>query len=505
MRLLRGLCVGFVLALILGAWTAATAIARRGQERRGAAPTAVAVKVALGRGPEIPSGFLGLSLEYTAIEPYAGADPKSVNPVFEQLVRNLGGNQHLVLRIGGDSTDWTWWPVPGMARPPGVRITLTPSWVAVTQALVRDLSARVILGINFEADDVRLAAAEARALVHGLGARSIEAFELGNEPELYHSFGWYRTSTGAEVPGRPAGYGFPMFAREFASIAGALPRVDLAGPATGASRWLEDWDAFLRGEPRVRMATVHRYGLHDCTTGARSAGYPTPRHLLGPVASVQPAMTVRPFVRIAHAHRVQLRVDEMNSTPCYNVSPVAARSFASALWSLDALFELASVGVDGVNVHTYPGAPYGLFEFAAHRGRWQATVSAEYYGLMMFARAAPPGSRLLRVTVTPGSAVRAWATAGADHVRRLVLINNGGRPRVVTVKGLGSAGRTSAEALRAPGIESPYGVTLDGQTFGRVTSSGLLSGPRRGWPVRQLADELVARVPATSAVLVTVG
>ena len=125
----------------------------------------------------------------------------------------------------------------------------------------------------------------------------------------------------------------------------------------------------------------------------------------------------------------------MNSTPCYHVSPVAARSFASALWSLDTLFELASVGVDGVNIHTYPGAPYGLFEFTSRQGRWQVTVSAEYYAMMMFAHAAPPRSRLLHVTVSPRSTVRAWATIGSDQVRRFVLINNGGRARVVTLQG----------------------------------------------------------------------
>ena len=37
----------------------------------------------------IPPGFLGLSLEYFAIEPYAGTNPSSIDPVFVQLIRNL--------------------------------------------------------------------------------------------------------------------------------------------------------------------------------------------------------------------------------------------------------------------------------------------------------------------------------------------------------------------------------------------------------------------------------
>jgi hypothetical protein len=452
----------------------------------------------------IRPGFLGLSLEYTAVEPYAGDDPKLVNPVFERLIRNLTGDRP-VLRIGGDSTDWAWWPVPGMPRPPGVTITLTRSWLSVTRALARDLRARLILGIDLEADNARLAATEARALVGGIGARSIEAFELGNEPELYGSFGWYRTATGAEVPGRPPGYGFTMFSRDYARIARALPRVALAGPATGASRWLAQWPAFLNAEPKIRVATVHRYGLHDCTAGPQSADYPTPRHLLSSLASTQPATTVRPFVRIAHAHRLPLRVDEMNSTPCYNVPPLAARSFASALWALDALFELASAGVDGVNIHTYPGASYNLFDFMSGHGRRPATVNPEYYGLMMFAHAAPAGSRLLKVAVAPRNGIRAWATDGVDHLRRFVLINDGDRARAITLKGVPRSARVTTEALEAPSIQSRVGVTLGGQTFGRDTSTGVLAGPVRGAPVRRLAADCVVSVSATSAVFVTVG
>src|SRR5690242_11941431 len=56
-------------------------------------------------GRPVPAGFLGLSLEFNAVEPYAGTDPGALNPVFEQLVRNLTPSQAPNLRIGGDSTD----------------------------------------------------------------------------------------------------------------------------------------------------------------------------------------------------------------------------------------------------------------------------------------------------------------------------------------------------------------------------------------------------------------
>lgn len=481
---------------------AASPLPRRNQDSSPRGGISVTLRPSTGKS--IPSGFLGLSLEYTAVEPYAGQDPNALDPVFVQLVRNLTLGHPLVLRIGGDSTDWAWWPVPHMQRPPGVTITLTEQWLAETRAVADALNARLILGINLEANSVRLAAAETKALVAGLGPAAIEALELGNEPELYRSFGWYRLPNGKEVPGRPAGYGFPTFDQEFSKIGSALGPEPLAGPTTGASRWLTDWSAFLSDQPRVRIATVHRYGLHDCTGSPASPGYPTPAHLLSPLASAAPAMTVRPFVAIAHAHGVPLRVDEMNSTPCYNVPPTAARSFASALWVLDALFEMASAGVNGVNIHTYPAAPYSLFEFTQVDGRWEASVAAEYYGLLMFAQATPAGSRLRQVAVTPSRAIRAWATENNDHTFRVLLINDGDQARTATLTGFPDSGAATAEALRAPSIAARSGVTLGGRTFGLWNATGTLAGNPQTYVVRRAGGSYVTSVPRTSAVLVTI-
>jgi hypothetical protein len=172
-----------ILALVIAA-AGAGLIATRGSSahERGARTAAASntVDLAVGTastGRPIPPGFLGLSLEYTAIEPYAGTDPKAVNPVFEQLVRNLTPNQSPVLRIGGDSTDWAWWPVPDVAKPHGVRVTLDKRWLHVTAALTHALGAKLILGIDLEMNSSADAAAEADALVHGIGRSSIEALE----------------------------------------------------------------------------------------------------------------------------------------------------------------------------------------------------------------------------------------------------------------------------------------------------------------------------------------
>ena len=110
-------------------------------------------------GRAIPAGFLGLSFEYWAEANYAGDDPRAVDPVLVQLIRNLVGRD-AILRIGGVTTDQTWWPVAGVPMPGGVNYTLTPRRLAVMDALARAVGARFILGLNFEADSPVLAAAE---------------------------------------------------------------------------------------------------------------------------------------------------------------------------------------------------------------------------------------------------------------------------------------------------------------------------------------------------------
>ena len=62
-------------------------------------------------------------------------DPLALDPVFVRLVRNLVPGQAPVLRIGGDSTDRTWWPTPGFVQPAGVAFAITHRWLEVTRAL----------------------------------------------------------------------------------------------------------------------------------------------------------------------------------------------------------------------------------------------------------------------------------------------------------------------------------------------------------------------------------
>ncbi len=462
-------------------------------------------------GQPMAPGFVGLSLEYKALHLYTGRNPYAINPVFLQLVRNLvPGGKAPILRIGGDSADATWWPIRGMIPPGGISYSLTEGWLRQTQLLAQDLGAQLILGVNLAAGRPEIAATEARAFLQGIGRRSIEALEIGNEPDVYTVFPWYRDRHGNIWHARTAGYDYSEFLREFSRWRAALPSVPIAGPAYAELTWLSGLGRLIQDEPGLRVLTIHRYPLHGCGDTA-SPTYASVDNMLSDDASSGMAAGVAPYVTAVHNAGLRFRIDEMNSAATASCigRPSAADTFSSALWALDTLFNLASIGVDGVNFHTLPQAAYEMFTFTQRGKTWHAFVHPDYYGMLMFGQAFPPGAQLLETTLTSGGSpisstpVKVWATHAADGTTRVTLINKdpGSAHTVdVTLPQMGSS--ATLESLQAPSVSSTSGVTLGGQTFGAGTTTGRLGAPQLT-TVTPLVGAYQVSVPAGSAVLLT--
>jgi hypothetical protein len=249
------------------------------------------------------------------------------------------------------------------------------------------------------------------------------------------------------------------------------------------------------------MVTLHRYPLRGCSGPATSPSYPTIANLLSDYAQSNVAAGVAPYVAMAHAEGVPFRIDEMNSVACAGTHGVSD-TFASALWMLDTLFEYANVGVDGVNVHTLAAAHYAPFSFTQTAAGWQADVYPEYYGMLMFAQAAPPGSRLLPVGGVPDGSLKVWATVDAQGTERVVLINEDvANPQSVALQAPGSV--ATAEELTAPSADATSGVTLGGQSFGDGTTPGLLPGPPQTTTVSPVLGLYPLTVPPATAIMLT--
>lgn len=481
-------------------------------------PLAVEIAPEVKAGP-LPAGFVGLSLEYRSVLTYAGTNPAAINPVFVRLIQNLTPGQTPVLRIGGDSTDWSWWPVPHAKKPPGVTYAITPQWISAARALAQDTGARYILGVNLEANSRIVETTEARELLSGIGWPHIQAVELGNEPELYSVLPWYKLASGERVRGRPRDWDFGAFSNQFLSFHEAEPWIPLAGPSSGSFRWLEDLPEFLAKAPWLSMVTVHSYWLNKCAESSTQPGYPTIPHLLNPSPPSRVTGSLGQYAALAHAHDVPIRIDEMNSVTCggqHGVSDV----FASALWALNALFEAAGFGVDGVNIHTFPGTANQLFSFTDQDGTWTGKVSPEYYGLLMFAEAMPPGARLLRIYEPATDPLRPWAALAPDGTLRVVLINDSltdSRTVLVTPPSQGQLQAllpsganppspnepAQLTQLIAPSVYATGNITLGGQTFGAQTTTGVLSGPPATATIMPSSGVYTVTLPAATAAMLT--
>jgi Glycosyl hydrolase family 79 C-terminal beta domain len=476
----------------------------------GAQPTPQTVSASVGSTPTgqpLAPGFLGVSLEFSALRFYTGRDPRAVNRVLVSLLRGLTPGQTPVLRIGGNSADTTWWPQHGLAAPAAVNYRLTERWVKTTRALAGALRAKLILGVNLAGGSPAIAAAEARALLGGIGRRYIQALEIGNEPDLYSIFPWYRDRRGQMFYARDHNYGLSDYIAQFTRWRAALGQgTPVTGPAFAELTWLVGLGTFINSEPGLKMLTIHRYPLHGCLNDQTSPSYASAANLLNDRSSSGLAQAIAPYVSQTHSQGVRFRLDEMNSASyasCLGKKGVSA-TFASALWVLDTLFNLQSVGVDGVNIHSLPRAAYELFTFKYVRGRWEAFVHPEYYGMLMFAQAFPPGAELLPVNVNPSGPLKVWATRAANSKTRVVVINKDpNNSYQVQLQVPGITGAAELERLQASSASATRGVRLGGQTFGDETTTGVLPGSPRTEPLYPVLGTYTVTVPPASAAMLS--
>ncbi|HWD69203.1 MAG TPA: hypothetical protein VG293_03350 [Solirubrobacteraceae bacterium] len=479
---------------------AALAAAGCASASSGQAAATTATKVNVGGstvGPPVAPGFVGLATEYWNVEMEVGTDPKKPDVAFEQTLRNLAPQGGFSLRIGGDSTDWTWFPIPGMKQPQWVKWTLTPTWAAVTDKLVDDLGGHLIVGINMEADSLRVASAEIREIRSAIG-NAPTTFELGNEPELYSHFAFYHAA-GQAVLGRPKTYSLADMTEQWNAMANALPDVRFAGPGYSSIKALPDVGQFLSASKKLSLVTVHVYPLKSTRCTGRAA--PQESQLFTASSLQDLASGIAGWTSLAHQSGVGVRVDEMNTVTCGG-QPGFTNTFGPALWALNILPLYAAAGVNGVNVQSRPYTAQNLIQTDHTRAGWRAIVEPEYYGLMAFAQLTPPGSKMLSVGAMPAG-LYAWADRTPQGQEHVVVTNVGTAAGTVAIPTGGATGAASVKTLSAGagGLRATGGVTLGGQRISEQT--GQLTGTPVSKSVTATGKAYDVRVAPDSAAIVT--
>jgi len=459
-----------------------------------------AVSVHLPADPRaVPRSFLGISTEYWTLPMWARYP--------ELLGRVLGllrVNGPLVLRIGGDSADRTLWS-PARELPEWA-FELTPQWLTGASKIVGITRARVILDLNYVTSTPRIAASWASRASANLPKGSILGFEIGNEPDIYSHRFWLRvTAAGLHGTGRnalpvalsPSGYAdsFLSYSRALTQVAPGIP---LLGPALADPNSHLGWVSSLLASPHPGLAaiTVHRYPYSACALPSWRK-YPTIARVLSENASAGLAASLRPVLALASRAGLPVRLTELNSVTCGGLKGVS-KTFATALWAPDALFELLRAGVMSADVHIRAEAINMAFSLTRHG----LVANPLFYGLLTFVRTIGPDAKLLAVNLhaRPALHLKAWAVALRGGVLHVLVINKGARSTAVSLA-LPTHAPATVQRLLAPSVRSTSGVTLAGQRLGpdgRWTGPPVLESlPRQG-----RAYKLTVR--GYSAALVTV-
>ncbi|HWD65219.1 MAG TPA: glycosyl hydrolase family 79 C-terminal domain-containing protein [Solirubrobacteraceae bacterium] len=486
----------------LEALVSASAVAAPARRSSATVPTVSANLASRGTLRRLPTSFPGISTESWDVDGL-DSDPLALQRVLSFL--KVPGDGALMLRVGGQSTEQTYWDAPKLGvGSEAYRPDL--AWLKTLARLTRASHLRVLVDLNLVARSPSMAAALAKSLAHYMPARSIAGLEVGNEPDIGHrQVANPLAPPGETVPHTPKGwdqYTSSQYLSLFRSYAKAVhasaPSLRMVGPEVFFAGKNVSWAQQLVNAERSRlsMLTVHRYPLSACASST-AGDYATIARVLGQNASGGMANELVKAVRVAKSAGLPLRLSEFNSVTCGGKTGVS-NSFATALWAPDTMFSMWNAGVAGVNIHLAPGQSNAAFSVASSG----LTPSPLLYGMILFSRAAGSGARLapLRTSGTSTPNVKVWAVHGSNNLLRVLILDKGART-VHAALHLGNHGTATVQRLMAPNPSSSTGVTLAGQHLG---AQGQWVGRRVMPRIRPVSGTYTVPMPAYSGALITI-
>lgn len=482
-RLAAGLCATALTA---------TAAAAAAVPASAATPQVVTIASAT-TGTALANSSVGLSFEASDL-----ALPAFTDGDLAAYLKTLGTS---VIRIGGNTSDETFWTSTGETPPAWSIATITPADLTALDTLAKASGWKVVLGVNLKEYDPTRAADEAAHAQAALGS-SLLAVEIGNEPDLY-----------SQYSGNTAKY-VSDFESYVTAIEKAAPGVPIEGSDAAGAPNGSFQNAFVAaeqglGKPNIVELTNHFYPLSDCS----SSDDPTIAGLLG--TSVRNSETSVADEAVAESAKLGLPavIDEGNSVVCEGM-PGVSDVYASALWEIDAQLDMAREGVSGYYMHGTvlqcdTGKPLFMYytplcaPTASDATAGDLAAQPEYYGLAALHELGTGG--FLNVTNPAWATVRVYAIQHTNGTVSIVLDNvsdpasNG--PTSLQLD-LGSSFTSGEEySLTASALAAKTGITLGGQT---VQSNGSLAAPTQT-AVAVSGSTLTVSVPAGTAEFLTLG
>jgi hypothetical protein len=444
-------------------------------------------------GTSLTGGSLGLSYEASDL-----ALPSFTGGNLAAYLKTLGQS---VIRIGGNTVDETFWTSTGAPPPSWSIATITPADLTAVAGLARASGWKVILGVNLKHYNPASAADEAKFAHSALGS-SLQAIEIGNEPDLYPQY----KNNAAQF--------FTDFQAYVSAIEQAVPGLPIEGDDSLAGPTSSFQNAFVTAEsglakPDIIELTGHNYPLTSTTCG----GNPTIADLLGTSARDEENNTARDAASLASKLHVPAVVDEGNSVVCEGQQGVSD-VYAAALWEVDDQLVTAREGVQGDYMHgtvLQCDTAKPLFMFytplcaptAADAANGTLAAQPEYYGLAAVHEVGT--GAFLNLSNPAWVTVRAYAIRHQDNSVTVVLddmqdpASNGSSTLQLDFGQSFTHG--SRFNLTANSLTATSGITLGGQT---VQGNGTLAPPA-STPVAVNGSTLTVTVAAASTAIITLG
>jgi len=393
----------------------------------------------LGRTPDDFLGF-GYEISSVAVKGLLAAN----NHKLLRYYGNLG--PHGVVRIGGNTADFSTWSPNGQAVSAPKATVTNRDVIADLGAFLRASRWKLIWNLNLGSGTAESAADQAVAIADAAKDRLL-CFQIGNEPDLFARSGH-----------RAGGFDYAAYHQEFSHFASVLrkrlPDAPLAGPDVAtATAWVS---SFANDEGKnIKLLTEHYY-----RAGQRQ-----------PAATIENLLhTDSRFVNMLEALRAAshrfgtpYRLVELNSFSGGG-KPGVSDTFASALWALDLLFTLSSYDGAGLNLETGLNqlgfvSPYSPI-FDDEHGNLSARPS--YYAMLAFSMAGI-GTRVQTDTTSPGINLTSYGVSDGKGHTWITLINKDVDQKArVTINSLSKVKSAELIGLKAPSFDAKAGVTLAG-------------------------------------------
>lgn len=423
-------------------------------------------------GKKIPKDFAGLSFEKSNL------NKGTFTPHKDTLIRFFNTLGLQSMRIGANSADKDTF---------GINATSTHFTQAEIDSLfgfIQQTGCKVVYGLNFGGNfNPSLAATEANYVMQHYNP-FLWGLEVGNEPDLYHSNGF-----------RPPTYNYAAYKNQFNQYFDTIRYYNPASVFTGpAPAW-----------------NFTNYTLPFCRTTHGQVAMITQHYYVGPANAAPIRQQIdtllsshkrnaliseaHSIVQCADSAGVPFRMAECNSFyggGQYGVS----NALASAVWGLDYMYTLASLGCAGVNFH---GGMGGAYTAIAKKNNMY-TARPLYYGILAF-QLGSKGKFIPTSLVNNHINFNAYSVIDSLQNVFVTLVNKDTLTNAVVNIHTGTASYTAAEYVTLSGtygLRDTTTVSLGGQF---VTHNGII--PPYTWqPLTITSGSMQVNVPFGSAAVI---